>query len=130
MEKLGLAAMEDNFLAMHKMYDAMDIREQVKTAAAGWHWHMTRFRLAEDADKVTFILEPCGSGGRLINEGAYYGTDSRPLSLMPQASAATFGEPDFPIYCNHCSELTAIGLRMGAYGFLMEGWLKLELPLF
>ena len=123
-EELGYAAMEDNFLAMQRMYDGMDIREQVQTAAAGWHWHMTRFRLTEDAEKVTFLLEPCGSGGRLINEGAYYGTGARPLTLMAQGSSATFGEDEFPIYCNHCSELTRIGLGIGAYGFLMEGWTK------
>src|SRR5688572_29063323 len=57
-EKLGYGALDETFVQMHQMYDAMDIREQIKTAAAGWHWHMTRFRLAEDDDKVTFLLEP------------------------------------------------------------------------
>ena len=41
---------------------------------------------------------------------------------MPAAGPSTFGMDDFPIYCNHCSEIAGHALMAGSYGFLMEGW--------
>jgi len=81
-------------------------RDLVRRIADINHWHMSRFRVIEDEQKVTFLLQPCGSGGRLINEGRYYLTGDRPFALMPRASRSTFSMPDFPVYCNHCSEMS------------------------
>ena len=86
------------------------------------HWHMSRFRVMEDDEKITFLLQPCGSGGRLINEGRYYVTDDRSYALMPRASRSTFGMAEFPIYCNHCSEMSRTILKGGGHGWLIEGW--------
>jgi hypothetical protein len=83
---------------------------------------MSRFVVREDDDKVTLLLQPCGSGGRLINEGRYYRTDQRSYALMPAGSASTFSDAQFPIYCNHCSEMADSILRGQGHGFLMEGW--------
>ena len=97
-------------------------RTQVEIVAGVNHMHLSSFRLIEDSSKVTLLYEPCGSGGRLINDGAYYGTREYPLTLMRQPSNSTFGEKDFPVYCNHCSEMTGTILANGGSCFLVEGW--------
>jgi hypothetical protein len=97
-------------------------RELVHRIADINHWHMSRFRLVEDDAKITFLLQPCGSGGRLINEGRYYSTAAAPYALVHRPSASTFGMPDFPVYCNHCSEMSRTILQGGGHGWIIEGW--------
>ena len=97
-------------------------RAQVEIVAGVNHMHLSSFRLIEDSSKVTLLYEPCGSGARLINDGAYYGTREHPLTLMREPSKSTFGEKDFPVYCNHCSEMTGTILANGGSCFLVEGW--------
>ena len=97
-------------------------RELVQRIADINHWHMSRFRVVEDDAKITFLLQPCGSGGRLINEGAYYSTAGAPYALMHRPSTSTFGMPDFPVYCNHCSEMSRTILQGGGHGWIIEGW--------
>ena len=101
---------------------ALPPRDLVRRIADVNHWHMSRFRVIEDAEKVMFLLQPCGSGGRLINEGRYYVTEDRPYALMPRASPSTFATADFPVYCNHCSEMSRTILKGGGHGWLIEGW--------
>src|SRR5438034_887776 len=48
---------------------ALPPKDLVQRIADVNHWHMSRFRVLEDDEKITFLLQPCGSGGRLINEG-------------------------------------------------------------
>ncbi len=58
------------------------------------------FAVEEDDEKVILTLRPCGSGGRLIDMGAYEG----PLGYrrLKKAGPHTWGEADLPIYCSHC----------------------------
>ena len=97
-------------------------REQVEAIAMLWHWHRTPFRMTEDADKVTFSLEPCGSGGRMINEGAYTSGNGRPLAILAESSPASFSQSNFPSWCTHCAFSNRAFLRRGLCYFLIEGW--------
>ena len=63
--------------------------------------HMGNVRVTEDAEKFTIIQDPCGSGGRLMREGAYDGADG--LYRVGEAQDLTFGKADFPSYCAHCA---------------------------
>jgi hypothetical protein len=112
-------------------YGQIHLRERVKAIAAGWHWHATRFSLSEDDEKVTFLLHPCGSGMRLITEGNYRkgpwgppeaGSIDGRLTRSKGASWSTFMNDEFPVYCNHCSEIAHVGLANGTATFLVEGW--------
>ena len=49
--------------------------------AGGGHYPQGRLSISEDADSVTIILDPCGSGGKLIRHNAY-----RPLSPAKKAA--------------------------------------------
>ena len=97
-------------------------RDHVTSFAMHWHWHRTLFRLAEHEDRVTFYLEPCGSGGRMINEGAYYHSAVQPLLVIRTPTAATFGEANFPSWCTHCADWNRSFLERGLNFILHEGW--------
>jgi hypothetical protein len=101
-------------------YAQPDLAERVRSIAAGWHWHATRFQVTEDGDKVTFRLDPCGSGMRLELEGRYDGPDGWIRS--ERGSPSTFMQSGFPMYSNHCAEMTRAGLAAGGASFVVEGW--------
>jgi hypothetical protein len=54
----------------------------------------------EDDEKFTLTMDPCGSGGRLINMGAYEGPYG--YRKLKNPGPHTWGEKDLPIYCSHC----------------------------
>lgn len=101
-------------------YGQSSLVEQVRSIAAGWHWHVTEFQVTEDGDKVTFRLDPCGSGMRLETEGRYDGPAAWLRSERP--SPSTFMQSGFPMYSNHCAEMTRAGLAAGSATFVVEGW--------
>ena len=80
--------------------------QRIVALAQNWHYHMGAFRLQEEDDRFVFILDPCGSGGRIFREEMHkdmfhYGTDLAPLSQQPHNM--TFQRKDFPTYCSHCA---------------------------
>ncbi|MGI9602299.1 MAG: hypothetical protein ACR2QE_10470 [Acidimicrobiales bacterium] len=67
--------------------------------------------VAEDDDKITLRFR-CGSGGWLIDEGAYEGEEA--LVTLRERGPRTFGREQLPIYCAHCSvnnEMQAVEWR-------------------
>jgi hypothetical protein len=54
----------------------------------------------EDDEKITLSFR-CGSGGRLIDEGAYEGDDA--YLTLREAAGRTFMRDELPVYCAHCS---------------------------
>lgn len=54
----------------------------------------------EDDDKITLRFR-CGSGGWLIDNGAYDGAEA--LATLRQNGPRTFGRDELPVYCAHCS---------------------------
>jgi hypothetical protein len=105
-------------------YSQAGLRERVEAIADGWHWHGTTFTVTEDDEKVTFHLGPCGSGMRLELEGRYDGAGAWHRSREP--SPSTFMERGFPMYSNHCAEMSRIGLLNGSPTFVVEGWTPLR----
>ena len=65
----------------HDAIVALDRRELVALLAATWRAHSCSgvgpnpgsFTITEDEEKVTFTMNPCGSGQRLVRNGAYEG---------------------------------------------------------
>ena len=54
----------------------------------------------EDDEKIILTMKQCGSGGRLINKGAYEGPHA--YRKFKKAAPYTWGEEGLPIYCGHC----------------------------
>lgn len=76
------------------------VRRCVETTATIWRAHFSEFDITEDDEKITFMLKPCGSGGRQIRDGRY----GAPLNLLriQKPQAMTIQSRDCPVYCAHC----------------------------
>jgi hypothetical protein len=95
----------------HRHHDAIrrvDRRQLVLMLAATWRAHSGsgvgehpgRFAISEDDEKVTFTMNPCGSGQRLVRKGLY---ESNGYGRTREAHDWSYGRKDFPLYCTHCS---------------------------
>jgi hypothetical protein len=58
--------------------------------------HDFQFSIEEDNEKVTFVLNPCASGGRLIEKS------DDPFFRTQEAHDWSHGRKGFPYYCAHC----------------------------
>jgi hypothetical protein len=88
--------------------DRADRKFIAQALAATWRAHSTSgvgpkpgaFEVAEDDEKLTFTMNPCGSGQRLVRLGRYgdggYGTTDG-------AHSWSYGREGFPLYCTHCA---------------------------
>ncbi len=77
------------------------INNVVRGSARMMHAHFGSFTIEEDDEKVVIKNDPCGSGGRLIREGAYGAPKS--FATIEEAGPMTFNRKDFPVYCTHCA---------------------------
>ena len=88
---------------------AADRRAIVELLAATWRAHSTggvgknagAFTVTEDDEKVTFTMNPCGSGQRLWRNGHYARIDG--YALTDEAHDWSYDRAGFPIYCTHCT---------------------------
>lgn len=87
------------------LYGSLDDRTTLRLLAYTWHYHQATFRVEEEEDRFKFVLDPCGSGGRLyrgeMGEGMpAYGSG---LEKVSTPHVCTFLRSDFPVYCTHCA---------------------------
>ena len=93
----------------HEGIEALERRDLVPLLAATWRAHSCSgvgpnpgsFTITEDEEKVTFAMHPCGSGQRLVLNGAYTGLPDG--GRTREAHDWSFDRADFPLYCTHCS---------------------------
>jgi len=95
--------------SMIRMYSQEEsMRRKVQLFARGLKGHLESVKIEEDEEKFTFLVDPCGSGGRLVRRGGY----KPPINLakVKRAQHMTLGRKDFPIYCCHAffQEIAAI----------------------
>jgi hypothetical protein len=91
-----------------KAIDALDRRKVVELLAATWRAHSVSgvgphpgsFTITEDEEKVTFVMNPCGSGQRLARRGLY---EKGGYGKTREAHDWSYERKDFPLYCTHCS---------------------------
>jgi len=101
--------------------DRSDRRFIAQALAATWRAHSTSgvgpqpgaFEITEDEEKLTFTMNPCGSGQRLVRLGRYeeggYGTTDG-------AHSWSYGREGFPLYCTHCAFMNeALPIRWIGY---------------
>ena len=101
--------------------DGADRRSIAQALAATWRAHSTSgvgpkpgaFEVAEDEEKLTFTINPCGSGQRLVRLGRY-GPDG--FGVTDGAHSWTYGREGFPLYCTHCAFMNeALPIRWIGY---------------
>ncbi|MCC7412486.1 MAG: hypothetical protein IT495_12775 [Gammaproteobacteria bacterium] len=71
-------------------------------------------KIEEDDEKFVIHFRPCGSGGRLIEMGAFDGPFG--YARIRKPGPHTWGEPDVPIYCTHCAYLEMLPQRLEGPG--------------
>lgn len=94
--------------------NSLERKELVRLLAATWRAHSASgaghnpgaFEITEDDEKVTFTMNPCGSGQRLVRNGAYDGPSG--FGRTREAHDWSYGRKDFPLYCTHCSFMNEI----------------------
>ena len=91
----------------------VDFRRQVQRVAFRMRGHLQPMKVEEDDEKVCITMEPCGSGERLVQKGAYGAP--RNLALMQKPHAMTWGMNDFPVYCTHCPVLEILSIEQLGY---------------
>jgi hypothetical protein len=101
-------ATEQGWKRHHDAINSLPRRELVPLLAATWRAHSASgvgehpgaFTVTEDDEKVTFTMNPCGSGQRLVRRGLY---ESQGYGRTRAAHDWSYGRKDFPLYCTHCS---------------------------
>lgn len=83
----------------HEAWLKADFRSRVAMQVETSRLHFEKLVVEEDDEKVCVRMDPCGSGQRLLESGAY--DPPRNLSRV-KAHPMTWGLPNFPIYCVHC----------------------------
>ncbi len=86
-------------------------RQRVVMMAKMLRGHMMPIRIEEDDEKFTFVMEPCGSGGRLVLDGKYQPPHGFLEIERPQPM--TCGQKDFPVYCAHGPVVSMLGIESG-----------------
>ncbi len=92
----------------HDAINRLDRRELVHLLAATWRAHSGSgvgehpgsFEIVEDEEKLTFRMNPCGSGQRLVRRGIY---EQGGYGRTREAHDWSYDRAGFPLYCTHCS---------------------------
>ena len=88
--------------------DRTDRKTVAEALAATWRAHSTSgvgpnpgaFVIDEDDEKLTFTMNPCGSGQRLWRNRRY-GPEG--WGVTDEAHDWSYGREGFPLYCTHCA---------------------------
>jgi hypothetical protein len=94
--------------------DRSDRKTIAEALAATWRAHSTSgvgpspgaFEVQEDEEKLTFIMNPCGSGQRLWRNRRY-GPEG--WGVTDSAHDWSYGRKGFPLYCTHCAFMNELG---------------------
>jgi hypothetical protein len=118
--RLGNEALEEHlrehshyFVELQGQYEKKDVRRQVEMLTAGLRSHMSPLILKEDDEKISIGGNPCGSGGRAIQQGSY--KPPKNFLTVKGTGALTFGKEELPVYCCHCSFLDILPTEATGY---------------
>lgn len=97
--------------------DPESLPARVKMFAAGLHGHLQPLEISEDDDKIEIRMCPCGSGGRLIQEGKYEGKEA--FLTIKEGQPLTYGRPDYPVYCAHEYAMERVDIEENGHPFVV-----------
>jgi hypothetical protein len=106
-------------VAMPHMPDA-DMRSLVLDTTSTLHGHVHQYmEVEEDYEKILIRVNPCGSGGRMIDRAFYPNKDFALLKNDgTEASHTIWGMDELPVYCVHCPVLEMLTFDMsGGFKF-------------
>jgi hypothetical protein len=96
----ALRDLGDRYVRPRRGESPIPPRKRMEGVARGMKANGADVELSEDDEK--FILSfRCGSGGMLIDEGAY--GPPKDYLMLREKGPVTFGRDELPVYCAHCS---------------------------
>ncbi len=103
---------------LQETFAQADIRHRAVMMAKLIRGHYMPIRIEEDDEKFTFIMEPCGTGGRLILEDMYQ--PPRDFLKIEKPQPMTYGQKNFPVYCAHAPVASIVGIELGGAPVFFE----------
>ncbi|NQT47363.1 MAG: hypothetical protein HQ578_00155 [Chloroflexi bacterium] len=88
-------------------------RRRVLAMVNALRGHLQPLKVEEDDEKVCITMQPCGSGQRLLEQGAY--DPPRNLAMIQKPHPMTWGLTDFPVYCTHAPVLEILSIEALGY---------------
>jgi hypothetical protein len=101
------------FRPLAQAYEKADFRRKVEMLAMGLRGHLQPMEVTEDHEKVCITMHPCGTGERLIQEGAY--GPPKDFSTVKGPHVMTWGRSNCPIYCAHEPVLEILPMEWGGH---------------
>jgi len=92
-----------------KLYEGKDAKARLKLAVGGMRGHLQPIRIIEDDEKFILMMEPCGSGGRLILNQKYEPPTN--FAKVKEPQPMTYWRQDCPAYCAHCALQEILSIR-------------------
>lgn len=115
---------DTGFAMFYGVYDALDDVSLFRMFVQNWYYHQATFRVGEEEDRFAFILDPCGSGGRMyrgeMHKGRFQYGVGMPC-LMKGPANINFNREDFPVYCTHCASSNRDQFEGGPFVFVIDG---------
>lgn len=107
-EDAGVAALKESYflpiLGLEQARKLLGVKQYMQT----WvdyilrhHAMIPGLKIEEEDEKFVVTFSRCGSGGFLIDQGAYDGTFG--FARFKKARPETWGEENVPVYCAHCA---------------------------
>ncbi len=107
-EDAAVEALKDSYMlpvmGLERIRKEVGIKEYMKAWADGilrHHSMIPGLKIEEQDDKFIVTFGNCGSGGFLIDQGAYDGTFG--FARLKKARPETWGQENVPVYCAHCA---------------------------
>jgi hypothetical protein len=115
---------DTGFAMFYPVYDALDDLGMLRMFVQLWHYHQATFHVEEEEDRFAFILDPCGSGGRMYRadmlKGRFEYGKGMPC-LMKEPANINFNRKDFPVYCTHCASSNRDQFEGQPFTFVIDG---------
>jgi hypothetical protein len=113
------------FDSTYRMFSAMETKSLFRNLVRMWYYHQAIFRVVEEEHRFVFLLDPCGSGGRLYRGEVWmpgvfrYGAGM--LCEAREPDDITFQRAPFPIYCIHCAATNRDQFEGKPWPFVVDG---------
>jgi hypothetical protein len=115
---------DTSFAMFYPAHDALDDLGLLRMFVQTWHYHQATFRVEEEENRFAFILDPCGSGGRMyrgdMHKGRFQYGKGMPC-LMEEPANINFNRKDYPVYCTHCASSNRDQYEGNPFVFVIDG---------
>jgi hypothetical protein len=100
------------------IYKGKEAKHRARLLTSALRGHLQPVKVLEDDEKFTMMMQPCGSGARLVQRDKH-GPPTHHAKVK-KSQPMTFNREDFPIYCAHCYFTNIIPLEItGAPPFVV-----------